>query len=259
MFCTCPKVPRACKCEGSRVFMADVVRRHSLRNTQEVQRELSFMALVLASRSKYFWKSEQFHFILAINVLFRDLDLNSAAPGEIPIYLLAAYVACRETKLEGCADSIKTIAQHVLQTWPIHFCFDDTASPPLRFEHRFRPVQAKGFGAAGHSACVATSQQHYGTAALVLNVAIATRTHGHGHVSTHVRWLYNPIRVANAAAVFDGFFFGPINKSCFASGGGASWLGGFLVTCSWRSGPIAERDERTHSSRRTYHLVSSPG
>ena len=57
-------------------------------------------------RSKYFWKSEQFHFILAINVLFRDLDLNWAAPGEILIYeiliyLFAVYVAYRETKLEG--------------------------------------------------------------------------------------------------------------------------------------------------------------
>ena len=31
-------------------------------------------------------------------------------------------------------------------------------------------------------------QQHYGMAALVLNVVIATRTHGHGHVSTRVRW-----------------------------------------------------------------------
>ena len=52
-----------------------------------------------------------------------------------------------------------------------------------------------------------TPQQHYGMAALVLNVVIATRTHGHGHVSTHVRWLYNLIRVANATAVFDGFFW----------------------------------------------------
>ena len=69
------------------------------------------MALVLASRSEYFWKCEQFHFILAINVLFRDLDLNLAALGKILVYLLAAHVACRETKLEGCADSIKTIAQ----------------------------------------------------------------------------------------------------------------------------------------------------
>ena len=58
------------------------------------------MALVLASRSEYFWNSEQFHFILAINVLFRDLGLNVAALGKILIYLLAAYVACRETKLE---------------------------------------------------------------------------------------------------------------------------------------------------------------
>ena len=104
------------------------------------------MALVLASRSEFFWKSEQFHFILATNVLFRDLDLNLAAPGEILMYLLAAYVACRETKLEGCSPK-----QHVLQTWPIHFFFDDTALPSLRLERRFRPVQAKGFGAAGHS------------------------------------------------------------------------------------------------------------
>ena len=41
-----------------------------------------------------------------------------------------------------------------------------------------------------------TPQQHYGVSALVLNVVIATRTHAHGHVSTHVRWLYNLIRVA---------------------------------------------------------------
>ena len=47
-----------------------------------------------------------------------------------------------------------------------------------------------------------TPQQHYGMAALVLNVVIATRTHGHGHVSTHVRWLYSLIRVANTTAVF---------------------------------------------------------
>ena len=118
----------------------------------------------------------------------------------------------------------------------------------MRSFHRFRPVEAKGFGAAGHSARVANSpSKHYGTAALVLNVVIATRTHGHGHVSTHFRWLRILIRAANAAAVFDGFFLGPINKSRFANRRGASWPGGFQVTCSWRSGPIAERDERTHS------------
>ena len=33
--------------------------------------------------------------------------------------------------------------------------------------------------------------------ALVLKVVIGT--HGHGHVSTHARWLYNLTRVANAA------------------------------------------------------------
>ena len=65
---------------------------------------------------------------------------------------------------------------------------------------------------------------------------IATRTHG--HVSTHVRWLYNLIRVANAAAVFDGFFLGPSTKAVSAI---AEWLGGFLVTCSWGSGAIVER------------------
>ena len=32
----------------------------------------------------------------------------------------------------------------------------------------------------------------------MLNVVLIA-THGHGHVSTHVRWLYNLIRVANAA------------------------------------------------------------
>ena len=111
------------------------------------------MALVLASRSEYFWKSEQFHFILAINVLFQDLDLHLAALGEILICLLAAYAACRETKLEGCADSIKTNTcyRHGQSISSL------TASPPLRLEHRFRPVQATGFGAAGHSACVANS------------------------------------------------------------------------------------------------------
>ena len=74
-----------------------------------------------------------------------------------------------------------------------------------------------------------------------LNVVIATRTHGHGHVSTHVRWLYSLRRVANAV---DGFFLGPSTRAVSRI---AEWLGGFLVTCSWRSGAIAERDERTHS------------
>ena len=149
------------------------------------------MALVLASRSELFWKPDKFNFILAINVLFRDLDLNLAALGEMLIYLFAAHVACRETKLEGCADSIKTIAHQsstcYRHAWPIHFFFDDTASPPLRLEHRFRPVLAKGFGAAGHSACVANSPATL-RERLVLNVVVATRTHSHGHV---LRWLYN--------------------------------------------------------------------
>ena len=60
----------------------------------------------------------------------------------------------------------------------------------------------------------------------------------------HVRWLYNLIRVAHAAAVFDGFVLGPSTRAVSPI---AEWLGGFLVTCSRRSGAIAERDERTHS------------
>ena len=47
----------------------------------------------------------------------------------------------------------------------------------------------------------------------------------------HVRWLHNLIRVANAATVFDGFFLGPSTRAVSPS---AEWLGGFLVTCSWR-------------------------
>ena len=97
-------MPRACKSEGSRVFTAgrrevpfseELASLQSLDpwNTKGGKRELCCMALVL---------------VLAINVLFQDLDLNLAAPGEILVYLLAANVACRETKLEGCADSIKT-------------------------------------------------------------------------------------------------------------------------------------------------------
>ena len=159
----------------------------SLDPHQRGQRELS---LVLASRSEYFWKSEQFHFILAINVLFRDLDLKLAAPGEILIYLLAAYVACRETKLEGCADTIKTI----------HFFFDDTASPPLRLELQLRAWES-----------------HYGMAALVLSVVIATRRHGQGHVSTHVRWLYKQKEFLTPPPCLMLSFWGPINKSRFAN------------------------------------------
>ena len=74
-------------------------------------------------------------------------------------------------------------------------------------------------------------------------MVIATRTHGHGHVSTHVRWLYKLIRVANAAAVFDGFFGVPSTRAVSPI---AEGLPGYLLL-EWRSGPIAERDERTHS------------
>ena len=63
----------------------------------------------------------------------------------------------------------------------------------------------------------------------MLNVVIATRTHGHGHVSTHVRWLYNLIRVANAAAVFDGFFLGPSTRAVSAI---AEWPGYFMNPAS---------------------------
>ena len=39
--------------------------------------------------------------------------------------------------------------------------------------------------------------------------------------------------------MFDGFFLGPSTRAVSPI---AEWLGGFLVTCSWRSGAIAERD-----------------
>ena len=145
-------------------------------NTKGVQRELCCMALVLASRGEYFWKSEQFHFILAINVLFRDLDLNVAAPGEVLIYLLAAHVACRETKLEGCVDSIKTIA-HRSNTCYRH-------GPYYALNNDSDPFKQKVSVLLDTLRAWRTPQQHYGMAALVLNVVIATRTHGHGHVST---------------------------------------------------------------------------
>ena len=143
------------------------------------------MALVLASRSEYFWKSEQFQFILAINVLFRDLDLNLAAPGEILIYLLAAYVACRETKLEGCANSIKTNTCY--RHGPAFF----SLTTQLRLHYALNtdsdPFKQKVSVLLDTLRAWRASQQHYGMAALVLDVVIATRTHGHGHVSTHVR------------------------------------------------------------------------
>ena len=125
------------------------------------------------------------------------------------------------------------------QTWSIHFFFDDTASPPL---HRFRPVQAKGFGDAGHSACVANSPatlRNGGSGAQCGDCNKDTRSWPCFDTCS-----VSLIRVANAAAVFDGFFLGPSTRAVSQI---AEWLGGFLVTCSWRSGAIAERDERTHS------------
>ena len=155
-------------------------------NTKGVNVSCIVITLVLASRSGYFWKSEQFHFILAINVLFRDLDLNLAAPGEILIYLLAAYVACRETKLEGCADSIKA------NTCYRHGPSISSLTTQLRLHYiDSDPFKQKVSVLLDTLRAFRTAQQHYGMAALVLNVVIATRTHGHGHVSTHVRWLYS--------------------------------------------------------------------
>ena len=104
----------------------------------------------------FFWKSEQVHFILATNGLFRDLGLNWA--GEILICLLAAYVACRETKLEGCADSIKTVT-HRSNTCYRHGPSISSLTTQLRLHYALNidSDPFKGFGAAGKSACVATS------------------------------------------------------------------------------------------------------
>ena len=57
--------------------------------------------------------------------------------------------------------------------------------------------------------------------------SVATRRHGHGHVSTHVRWLYNLTRVSKAAALFDAFVLGPHQQEPFRQsqrGLVVSWL-----------------------------------
>ena len=89
----------------------------------------------------------------------------------------------------------------MLQTWPIHFFFDDTASPPLRLEHQFRAWR--------------TPQQHHGMAALAVTAMFR-----------HVRWLYNLIRVSKAAAVFDAFFLGSHQQEPFRQS-----QSGLVVSC----------------------------
>ena len=79
-------------------------------NTKTVQRELYCMALVLPSPQRVFLEIRAIPFHSRNQRSFPRSRLNLAALGEILIYLLAAHAACRETKLEGCADSIKTIA-----------------------------------------------------------------------------------------------------------------------------------------------------
>ena len=87
---------------------------------------------------------------------------------------------------------------------------------------------------------------------------IATRTHGHGHVSTHVRWLYDLIRVANAAAaVFDGFLFGVPSTRAVSPIAERGFLAGYLLLEIWSG--RREGRANTQSSRRTYHLVASLG
>ena len=144
-------------------------------NTKEVQRELYCMALVLASRSEYFLEIRAVPFILAINVLFQDLDLNLAAPGEILIYLLAAYVACRETKLEGCADSIKTTA-HRSNTCYRHGPSISSLTTQLRLHYALNinsdPFKQKVSVLLDTLRAWRAPQQHYGMAALVLNVVM---------------------------------------------------------------------------------------
>ena len=168
-------------------------------NTKQVQRDLCCMALVLASRSEYFGKAEQFHFILAIKRSFPRSRLEFGSSGRDSDLLAAARVACRETKLEGCADSIKTIA-HRSNTCERHGPSISCLTTQLRFHYALNidsdPFSQKVSVLLDTLRAWRTPQQHYGMAALVLNVVIST--HGHGHVSTHVRWLYL-IRVANAA------------------------------------------------------------
>ena len=126
------------------------------------------------------------------------------------------------------------------------------ASPPLRLEHRFRPVQAKGFGAAGHSACVVNppaTLRDGGSGAQCGDCNKDTRSWPR---STHVRWLYNLKRAANAAAVFDGFFFGQSQRGFLAW-----WFPSYLLLEIWSF--RREGRANTQSSRRPCHLVASYG
>ena len=72
----------------------------------------------------------------------------------------------------------------------------------------------------------------------MLNVAIATRTRGHGHVSTYVRWLYNLVELLTPPPCLTLSFWGSHQQEPFCES-----QRGFLA---W-SGPLAERDEQTHS------------
>ena len=76
----------------------------------------------------------------------------------------------------------------------------------------------------------------------------------------HVRWLYNLIRVANAAAVFDGFLLGSHQQEPFRQsqrGFLAWWFLDYLLLEIWSY--RREGQANTQTSRCAYHLVASLG
>ena len=147
-------------------------------NAKGVQRDLYCMALLLSSRKEYCWKADQFHFLLALRVLFRDL-MDASVAGELLTCMLAAYVACRENKLEQCAEIVKAIAKRTNQCYKdgpslasltgqlrLHYALDLDSDP---FKQQVSQLLL-------HIREWRTNYDHYGLAALLLNVVFATRT-----------------------------------------------------------------------------------
>ena len=147
-------------------------------NAKGVQRDLCCMALLLSERTEYCWKTDQFHFLLALRVLFRDLPDVSAA-SDLLTCMLAAYVACRDNKLQQCAEIVKTIANRTNE------CYKDGPSVAsltgqLRLHYALE-VDTDSFKQQVSQLLLhihdwRINYDHYGMTALLMNVVLGTRT-----------------------------------------------------------------------------------